>query len=179
MLIKILLVLAALVAVFLIVAAFQPDSFRVERSATISAPPAIVFAQVNDLHAWQEFSPWAKLDPEAKNTYEGPRAGPGAAFAWSGNSKIGQGRMTITESRPNELVRMKLDFIKPMESTSTAEFTFKADGDSTLVAWSMSGKNNFIGKVFCLVMNMDKTVGGDFEKGLANLNTQASAAARK
>jgi hypothetical protein len=179
MLIKILLVLAALVAVFLIVAAFQPDSFRVERSATISAPPAIVFAQVNDLHAWQEFSPWAKLDPEAKNTYEGPRAGPGAAFAWSGSSKIGQGRMTITESRPNELVRMKLDFIKPMESTSTAEFTFKADGDSTLVAWSMSGKNNFIGKVFCLVMNMDKTVGGDFEKGLANLNTQASAAARK
>ena len=171
MLIKILLVLAALVAVFLIVAAFQPDSFRVERSATISAPPAIVFAQVNDLHAWQEFSPWAKLDPEAKNTYEGPRAGPGAAFAWSGNSKIGQGRMTITESRPNELVRKKLDFIKPMESTSTAEFTFKPEGDKTVVTWSMYGPNNFIGKAFGLFFNCDKMCGDQFEKGLANLAT--------
>lgn len=171
MLKKILLVIVALVAVFLIVAAMQPAAFRVVRSATISAPPAVVFAQVNDLHAWQEFSPWAKLDPKVKNTYEGPRVGIGATMAWEGNSQVGQGRMTITESKPNEVIRMKLDFIKPMESTSTAEFTFKAQGDKTLVTWSMAGENNFIGKVFCLVMNMDKTVGGDFEKGLANLDT--------
>jgi len=179
MLNKILLLLIVVIAAILIVAAAQPAAYRVVRSATISAPPAVVFAQVNDLHAWQDFSPWAKLDPNVKNTYEGPRAGPGAALAWDGNSKVGQGRMTITESRPNELIRMKLDFIKPMESTSTTEFTFKPEGDKTRVSWSMSGENNFIGKVFCLFMSMDKMVGGDFERGLANLNTVAAAAAKK
>jgi hypothetical protein len=176
MLKKILLVIVALVAVFLVVAAMQPAAYRVVRSATISAPPAVVFAQVNDFHAWQDFSPWAKLDPNAKNTYEGPRAGTGAAFAWEGNSEVGQGRMTITESKPNELIRMRLDFVKPMAGTSVTEFTFKPDGAKTLVTWTMSGENNFIGKVFCLVMNMDKTVGGQFEQGLANLDKLAAAA---
>jgi uncharacterized protein YndB with AHSA1/START domain len=176
---KILLVLAVLLVVFLGIVALQPADFRVVRSATIAAAPAAVFAQVNDMHKWQTWSPWAKLDPAAKNTFEGPPAGTGATFAWAGNSAVGEGRMTVTESRPDERVRFRLDFLKPMAATSTAEFTFKPDGKQTVVTWSMEGKNNFLAKAFCLFMNMDKMVGGQFEQGLANLNAATVAAAPK
>ena len=131
MLLKILIALAAVVVVFIIVVALQPASFRVVRSASVSAPPGAVFARVNDFHQWEAWSPWLKLDPACKTTYEGPSAGVGAAFAWSGNSKVGEGRMTVIESRPNELIRIRLDFEKPFKSTSTAEFTFKPEGDRT------------------------------------------------
>src|SRR6266852_2515065 len=103
----ILIALALIVVVFVVIIAIQPSDFRITRSATIAAPPEAVFAQVNDLHNWEAWSPWAKLDPNAKTTYAGPAAGTGAAFAWSGNNRIGEGRMTITESRPNEFVRFK------------------------------------------------------------------------
>ena len=179
MFLKILLVLGVIIAGFLIVAAFQPAAYRVTRSTTIAAPAAVIFAQVNDLHQWQEFSPWAKLDPAVKNTFSGPAAGPGAALAWAGNSKVGEGRMAITESRPGELVRMSLEFIKPMPGTSIVEFTFKPDGTQTVVTWTMSGDNSFLGKAMCLVVSMDKMVGGDFEKGLASLKALAEAAAKK
>jgi uncharacterized protein YndB with AHSA1/START domain len=179
MLKKILLILAVLFVAFLGLVALQPSDFRVVRSATIAAAPAAVFAQVNDMHKWQTWSPWAKLDPAAKNSFEGPPAGTGAAFAWVGNSDVGEGRMTVTESRPDKLVRFRLDFLKPMAATSTAEFTFKPDGKQTVVTWSMEGKNNFLAKAFCLFMNMDKMVGGQFEQGLANLNAVTVAAAPK
>src|ERR1041385_8353443 len=142
----ILLALAFIVILFVVVIAGQPDEFVVSRSAKISAPPEKIFPSVNDLHAWEAWSPWAKLDPNAKNSIEGPAAGVGAAMAWEGNCKVGVGRMTITESRPGERVGFKLEFQKPMRATNTAEFTFQADGDQTTVTWSMAGKNNFIGK---------------------------------
>ena len=179
MLKKILLTLALLLVVFLGVVALQPADFRIVRSATIAAAPAAVFAQVNDMHKWQTWSPWAKLDPAAKMTFEGPPAGTGAAFAWVGNSDVGEGRMTVTESRPDEVIRFRLDFLKPMAGTSTTEFTFKPDGKQTMVTWSMAGKNNFLAKAVCLFMNMDKMVGGQFEQGLANLNAVTVAAAPK
>ena len=113
-------VLAALVAGFCAVAALQPSELYIERSALISAPPAVVFAHVNDLHEWQEFSPWAKRDPAAKIAFEGPAAGTGASFTWDGNAEVGAGRMTIVESRPNELVRFRLDFLEPFEGTNTS-----------------------------------------------------------
>src|ERR1700710_1192790 len=115
MIAKILLTLAALVAIFLIVAAFQPEDFRVERSVVISAPAAYAFEQVNDLHKWQEMSPYAKLDPSAKYVFTGPSAGVDAAMAWTGNSQVGEGKMTITESKPNELIKIRLDFEKPFK----------------------------------------------------------------
>ncbi len=169
MLIKILITLAIIVVVFVVIVALRPDEFRVARSAKMSASPAAVFAQVNDLHKWQEFSPWAKMDPAAKTTFEGPPSGAGAVFTWAGNKQIGEGRMTIIESRPSELIRFKLDFLKPFEATNIAEFTFKPEGDQTLVTWSMSGKNNFMFKAVGLFMNCDKMVGDQFEEGLANL----------
>lgn len=177
MLKKILIVVALIVIVLAIVAALQPADFRISRSATISAPPAVVFAQVNDLHKWEAWSPWAKIDPAMKRTYDGPPAGVGAVYKWVGNSEVGEGQLTITESRPNDLVGMKLEFVRPFACTNAVEFTLKPDGDKTAVTWGMTGRNNFMAKAAGLFMNMDKMVGGDFERGLANLE-QVSAAAK-
>jgi hypothetical protein len=168
----------ALVIVFIAVVAVQPSEFRITRSATVSAPPETVYAQVNDFHKWQAWSPWAKMDPAAKNTFEGPSAGTGATFRWVGNAEVGEGSMTITESHPSDLILIKLEFLKPFPATNTTEFTFKPQGDQTVVTWTMSGRNGFVGKAFCLVMNMDKMVGGDFEKGLRDMKTAAEAAAK-
>ena len=168
---KILIVLVIILVVFVVIVAMQPAAYRITRTATISAPPADVFAQVNDLHKFQDWSPWAKLDPALKQTYDGAPAGTGAIYSWEGNKKVGAGRMTITDSRTNDLVSMKLEFLKPFASTATTEFAFKAEGNQTSVTWSMFGENNFMAKAFCPFMNMDKMVGGDFERGLAQLKS--------
>ena len=171
--------LAVVLILFVVIAAVQPPNFRVARSTSIATPPAVPFARVNDLHKWQEMSPYVKLDPAAKYTFEGPPAGNGAALAWMGNAKVGEGRMTIVESRPNELIKMKLDFVKPFASTCMAEFSFKPEGDQTSVTWSMTGEKNFVSKAMCLFMNMDKMVGGAFEEGLANMKSLSEAASKK
>jgi len=170
--------LLVLVVGFAAIVALQPSDFRVTRSAAIAAPPEAVFSQVNDLHRWEAWSPWAKLDPAAKSTYEGPAAGVGAAFSWAGNNQVGEGRMTITESRPNDLIRMNLEFIKPIKATNITEFTFKPEGNLTVVAWTMSGKNNFISKAIGLFMDCEKMVGGQFEKGLAQIKSIAEGATK-
>ena len=179
MLKKILIAVVVIVVVFVVVVAMQPAEFRVVRTASVSAPASAVFAQVNDLHKWEAWSPWAKLDPAAKSSFEGAPAGQGAMFAWAGNSKVGEGRMTITDSRPNELIKIKLEFLKPFTATNTVEFAFKPEGDRTVVTWSMAGANNFMTKAFTLFMNMDKMVGGDFEKGLAQMKSVAEAAPKQ
>ncbi len=180
---KTLLVLLLLLVVgvggLAVVVAMQPPDFRVERTATVNAAPADVFAQVNDFHKWQAWSPWAKLDPDCKYAYEGPAAGTGAVFTWSGNKEVGEGRMTILDSRPGEMVRIKLDFLRPFESTCTAEFHFRGEGSQTAVTWSMFGKNDFVGKAFHLFMDIDQMVGGDFERGLAQLKAVAEDPARR
>jgi len=179
MIIKILIGLVVVVVVFAVIVALQPSEFRVVRSATISALAPAVFAQVNDFHKWEAWNPWAKLDPAMKQTYEGAPAGTGAIYTWSGNKEVGEGRMTLTESRPNELIRIKLEFFKPFAATNTAEFTFKPEGNQTTVTWSMTGENNFIAKAVHLFMNMDKMVGGQFEKGLAQMKSVVEAAAKQ
>jgi polyketide cyclase/dehydrase/lipid transport protein len=176
---KILITIGVIVVVFLIVVALQPAEFRVVRSANMSAPPAVVFAQVNDFHKWGVWSPWEKLDPALKRTYEGPSEGTGAIYRWAGNNQVGEGSMTITESRPSDLIRIKLEFLKPFASTADTEFTFKPEGNQTAVTWSMAGKNNFMAKAMCLFMNMDKMVGGQFEQGLAQMKSLAETTAAK
>ena len=166
------------VAALAAVVALRPSDFRVERSAVVAAPPAVVFAQVNDLHKWEAWSPWAKLDPAAVQSFEGPEAGTGAAMVWSGNLQVGEGRMTITESRPSELIRFRLDFVRPFAGTNTAVFTFTPQGEGTRVTWTMSGTQNFVAKAFCMFIDMDKMVGGQFERGLAQMKSVAEAAAR-
>jgi hypothetical protein len=179
MLKKILLALVVVVVIFVVVVALQSADFRITRTATISAPPPTVFAQINDFHKWDAWSPWAKLDPEMKATYEGSPAGLGAVYNWVGNSKVGEGRMEITQSKPGELVQLKLDFLKPMKASNLSEFAFKPVGAQTEVTWTMTGQKNFMSKAFCLFVNMDKMVGGDFEKGLAQLKTVAEAEVKK
>jgi hypothetical protein len=179
MLIKILIVLAVIVAVVLVIAAFKPPGFRVVRSAAMAAPPAAVFAQVNDFHRWLAWSPWEKMDPALKRTYDGAPAGVGAGYAWDGNRDVGNGRMTITESRPAELIRIKLEFYKPMAGVCAGEFTFKPEGGRTVVTWSMAGTSNYLSRIVCLFMSMDKMVGGQFEKGLADIKLIVEAAAKR
>ncbi len=163
--------IAAAIVAFLIVR--QPDTFRIERSAVIDAPPARLHALVDDFHGWNTWSPWARLDPTARNTFEGPSSGPGAVFQWAGNAKVGEGRMTITESRPNELVRIRLEFKRPMAATNEALFTFHPEAGGTRVTWSMTGVNTLMGKAINLVMSVDRMVGKSFEDGLANLAVEA------
>jgi len=167
----VLAILIVLVVVLVVLIAMQPEDFRVERKATMAAPPDAVFAQVNDFHKWEAWSPWEKLDPNMKRTFEGSESGPGAIYKWAGNDKVGEGQMKILETKPNESVKIKLDFIKPFESTSTTDFTFKGDGKETLVTWTMYGKHNFMSKAMCLIKSMDSMVGPDFEKGLASMKT--------
>lgn len=170
-----LLALAFIACLFIVVVCGQPDEFTASRSAKLSAPPDIVFRHVNDLHAWEAWSPWAKLDPNAKSSFDGPAAGAGASMKWEGNRKVGVGRMTITESQPGSVIRFRLDFEKPMQATNTAEFTFSPEGGGTVVTWRMSGKNSLMGKVMGLFMNCEQMVGGQFERGLANLKSLAES----
>ncbi len=169
MLIYIIVVVAVVVVAFVVIAAMQPADFSVVRSTTISAPPAVAFAQVNDFHKWDAWSPWAKIDPAMKATFAGPAEGTGAIYTWAGNSKVGEGRMTITDSHSSDLVRLKLEFYKPFAATNVAEFTFQAQGRQTTVTWKMSGRKNFVTKAMGLFMSMDKMVGGQFETGLAQM----------
>ena len=163
------LALAFIAILFIIVVAGLPDEFTIKRSLNISAPPEKIFPHVNDLHQWHAWSPWGKLDPNATPTFSGADAGLGAAMAWVGNNKVGQGKMTIIESQPSQSIRFRLEFLKPMVATNIAEFTFKPEGNQTRVTWAMSGKNNLMGKIFGLLVNCDKMVGGQFEKGLTSL----------
>jgi hypothetical protein len=174
----ILLGLVAVLAILAVVISLRPEDFRVSRSATIAAPAPVVFEQVNDLHKWDAWSPWAKVDPNAKQTFGGPAAGVGSSFHWSGNNQVGEGTMTITESRPNELVRMNLEFVRPFKGTNTVDFTFQPQAGQTLVTWTMTGKNNFIGKTIGLFMDCEKMCGDQFEKGLADIERVAEAKAK-
>jgi uncharacterized protein YndB with AHSA1/START domain len=166
---KILLVLVLAIAAFLGYVALQPPEFRVERSAVMAAPPEAVFTQVNDFHNWQKWSPWAKLDPNATATFEGPESGEGAIFRWAGNKNVGKGSMKILESKPNESVRLSLDFEEPMQDTAITQFVLKPQGEGTLVTWTMTGESNFVERAICTVMNMEKHVGDSYAEGLANI----------
>jgi uncharacterized protein YndB with AHSA1/START domain len=179
MLKKILLGVAAAFVLLVIVIATRPAEFRIERSTTVSAPPEVVFAQVNDFRAWPAWSPWEKLDPTMKRTHSGAPSGVGASYAWLGNDDVGEGKMTIEKSEPPSTVGIKLEFIKPFAATNTTTFTFANTSSGTKVTWAMEGKNNFGAKAASLFMDMDQLVGADFERGLASMKTVSEAAARK
>jgi hypothetical protein len=153
----------------------RPDDYRVERSAHINAPRDVVFSIINDLRQWGSWSPFEKRDPNMKKTFEGPSSGPGAIYEWNGNSDVGEGRLTIVDTKPGELVTMKLEFSRPFKCTNQVNFKLDATERGTRVSWIMDAKNNFMMKAMSLFMNMDKMVGKDFEQGLANLDTVAQA----
>lgn len=174
---KILLTVVAIVAVLVAgvlgLAATKPDTFVVERSATIKAPPETVYALLSDFRQWEAWSPWDKLDPAMTRTYEGAPSGVGAVYAWKGNDKAGAGRMEITEAVAPSTIAIKLDFLVPFEAHNVTEFTLTPDGDAQKLTWKMSGPQPFVSKVFGVFMNMDAMIGKDFETGLAALKAIA------
>lgn len=172
-------ILAVLVVALVIFVSTRPSEFRVARSATIAAPAASVFAEVNDFHRWLAWSPYDKRDPLMRRTYDGPPAGTGASYTWNGNNQVGEGRSTIVESRPNELIQIRLEFKRPFSGTNTAEFKFQPQGNVTAVTWALLGKYNFVTKAMGLFMSMDRMIGGDFEQGLANLKSVVETSAAK
>lgn len=166
-------VLVVVVAGILVYAATRPDTFRVQRSASIKAPPDKIFAMINDLHGWSAWSPYEKKDPAMKRTFSGASSGKGAVYEWDGNNQVGKGRMEVIETTPPSKVLIKLDFVKPFEGHNTAEFTMQSKGDSTLVTWAMYGPAAFMTKLIGIFMNMDAMIGNDFAAGLANLKVAA------
>ncbi|HEY8162665.1 MAG TPA: SRPBCC family protein [Methylocystis sp.] len=171
-----LLVVLALISGLIAYISLQPNTFKITRSAIIDAPPETIYPLINDLHSWEAWSPWARLDPNAKNSFDGSPLGPGASMSWSGNNKVGAGKMTIKESSQNERIRLKLEFSRPMQAASDVQFDLAPVGETrTEVAWAMSGRNEFMGKAMAVFMNMDKVVGAQFELGLANLKAVAEA----
>jgi len=173
---KVLVVLVLLLGGAAAYVATRPDAYHVERSTTVDAPPATVFAQIDDLSVWKEWSPWEKKDPTMKRTLSATTSGVGASYSWQGNKEVGKGKMTITDSKPGEKVVEKLEFIEPFQSQ--AEITFKMAAESptaTKVTWAMDGKHNFISKAFSVVKPMDGMIGKDFEEGLAGLKKVAEA----
>lgn len=177
MLKKILLALAGALAILAAVVALRPAEYRVERSAAIAAPPAAVFAEVNDFRRWAAWSPWEKIDPAMKRTFEGPPSGVGAKYAWAGNKDVGEGRMTIVESVPGERIGIRIEFLKPFASAADVGFAFAPEAGGTRATWSMRGENDFVGKAFGLAFNMDAMIGADYERGLAAMKAVAEAAA--
>lgn len=165
----IVLVVVVAVVVVLVLAASRPDSFRVERTALIQAPPEKVYALIEDFHVWPQWSPFEKLDPDMKRTFSGAEKGQGAVYAWAGNSKAGEGSMKIVETTPATRVTIALDFLKPFKASNTAEFTLLPRDGGTEVTWAMYGPSPFVTKIIHLFFSMDGMVGKDFEAGLANL----------
>jgi len=165
----IVVIFAAAVVAVLGYAATKPNDFRYERSLTIKAPPARLFAQVADLNQWIYWSPYEKKDPQMKRKFGSLTSGKGATYEWDGNNNVGAGRMEILDTVAAEKVVIRLDFFRPFTATNTAEFSFKPVGDSTAVTWAMYGPSNFLSKLMSVFIDCDKMIGNDFDAGLAEL----------
>jgi len=170
------IIVLALVAAFVIHVMRRPDTFSVERSVEIAAPRARILAQIADLHAWRNWSPWEGRDPALQRTYSGPASGVGATYAWAGNRKAGKGRMEIVAVDAVHVV-LRLDFEQPFAASNDVEFRAAPAGAGTRLTWVMRGRNNVMAKLFQTFMNMDRMVGRDFEAGLAALKAKAERSA--
>ena len=173
MLWTILIIVAVVIAAILIFAATKPDAFRIQRSLTIAAPPEKIFPYLNDYRRWQAWSPYEKKDPAMKRTFSGPATGPGAIYEWDGDKNVGKGRIEITEESPNARLAFNLDMLKPFEAHNKGELSLQPQGSATVVTWAMHGRTPYLAKILHVFFNMDRMVGGDFEKGLADLKAIA------
>lgn len=162
----------AIVAI-LIFAATKPDTFRIQRSTAVKAPPEKIFALISNLRGWGAWSPYEKKDPAMKRSYSGPDSGKGATYAWEGDKNVGRGRMEIIDVSLPSKVTIKLDFFSPFEAHNIAEFTMVPNGDTTTVTWAMHGPSPYMAKLMTTFFNMDKMCGNDFEVGLASLKALA------
>jgi uncharacterized protein YndB with AHSA1/START domain len=167
------LLVAVLLVTLAVLASFQPDVFRVQRSTTIAAPPGKVFALVDDFRRWTAWSPFETMDPTMRRTYGATTAGKGATYAWDGDGKAGAGKMTMVESSPPSKIGIALDFERPMRNHADVVFAFVPQGEGTQVTWSMESRNDFLGKVVHVFFDAEKLVGDDFARGLSALKAAA------
>lgn len=165
-------IVVAGIAVVLILAAMRPDQFRVQRSAAIKAPPEKIFPLISDLKAWTTWSPFEK-DPAMKRTYGASTSGKGATYAWDGNSQVGAGDVLITDAPAPSRVSLDLNMVRPFEAHNMVDFTLTPAGERTTVTWAMRGDVPYFAKIIHMFVNMDRMVGGEFEKGLANIKAIA------
>lgn len=169
---KILMALCLVVLGFLGYIAAQPADYMIFREVTIDATPEVIFPYVNNAKKMDTWNPWIELDPNVRMEFSGPEEGVGAKTSWSGGEKLGTGSATVTESIPPSVVRTQLEYTEPHVMTQRAEISLTPSGKQTVVRWSVSGENPFIGRVICFFMNMDKMIGGIFENGLNNLKAK-------
>jgi uncharacterized protein YndB with AHSA1/START domain len=172
-LIYVVIALVVVVGALLVYASAKPDTFRVQRSTAINAPAERIFPLIANLKSMNTWNPFVDPDPAIKITYSGPESGKGAAHTWSGNNKVGEGRIEITDAVPSSRVAMQLDMLKPMKAHNAVEFTLKPNGRETAVTWAMSGRQPLLAKLMTIFVDCDRMVGGQFEKGLASLKAIA------
>jgi uncharacterized protein YndB with AHSA1/START domain len=175
MAVTIVVVVVVLIAIVFALAASKPNEFAVQRTTRIAAPPERIFPHIADFRRWEAWSPWERMDPAMRKTYSGAATGLGSVYEWEGNSKVGKGRMEMTEVTAPKSATVKLDFLKPFEAHNTARFTLVPADAGTDVTWSMFGPSPFVTKVMGVFMNMDQLVGKDFERGLASLKTASES----
>jgi uncharacterized protein YndB with AHSA1/START domain len=164
----VLIAVAVALAGVLAYAASKPDTFAVQRSTLIDAPPEQIFPMIDDLRAQSAWSPFEK-DPGMKRTHSGPPRGRGAAYAWEGDRRVGAGQIAITDSQPPSKVVLSLQMLRPFKADNVVEFTLDRTGAGTRVTWTMRGRSPFMAKLMSLFMNCDAMVGKQFEDGLAKL----------
>jgi uncharacterized protein YndB with AHSA1/START domain len=165
----------AALAALLLYAATRPNTFRLERSTHIKAQPAQVLGLIEDMHHFNRWNPFAQIDPTQTIGYEDITVGVGAAYSWLGK-KSGAGRMEVIEVVPGQRVSMRLDFTRPFVAHNRVDFTATAASEGCQITWAMSGDMAYINKLMSVFASMDKMVGGEFEKGLANLKALAEKA---
>ena len=170
---RIFLILLVVVIGFLGYVALQPSHYTIYREVTVNAAPDVIFPYINNAQKMNSWNPWMELDPQAKITFSGPEEGVGSKTSWVGGKDLGSGTATVTESVSNVLVKTKLDYTEPFVMSQLAEISLRLEGNQTVVRWSVSGDSAFVARLFCFFMNMDKMIGGTFEKGLSKLKTLA------
>ena len=170
---KILMAIVILVVVVLGYAATKPDTFNIERSTNIKAPPEKIFGYLNDFKKATEWVPFDKKDPAMKRQYSGAPSGKGAVYEFQGNRDVGVGRIEIVESTPSRKVTLQLDMREPFVGRNIVDYVLEPSGDTTKMTWTMRGSMPYIAKVVSIFCNMESLLGKDFEAGLATLKTLA------
>lgn len=176
---KIIISLLVIVGLFLVYVALQPSDMHISRELLIKSAPEVIFPYINNSKKANDWMPWAEIDPQAKMNYSGPEEGVGSTSNWDSSGQMGTGQAVVVESVPNQVVKTELTYTKPMVMSQLSTISLLPSGEGTVVRWEVTGKNKFVGRLFCVFMNMDKVVGGQFEQGLSKLKAITEAPAAK
>lgn len=168
---KIIVVIIVLVAGTLIYAYFIPPEYSISREISINAKAENIFPLIVNTKMADDWMPWKEIDPNVKISYSGPDGAVGSSSSWESDGQMGVGKAEVVEVIPNQKVVTKITYVKPMEFTQISEFQLTESGETTKMRWSVEGKKVYISRLMCIFMDLDKYLGGMFEKGLIKLKT--------